>query len=901
MLALVLGGGLAGAGALGIGAAAASPALASTPSQRPIAAQAARPGGRLEHAKHVIPARPVSRPAPRFRSSPAAVTTFTVNSTVDAGLASLTGTTCVDSEVTPKCSLRAAVEAADNLAKPVKVVLKSATYNLTLGTLEVTDGEGLSITGTSEGSTTISVPGSTSGIFVVERAASNPAGSLFLSDLSLSGGLASDGGALYAYYGASAVLDKVALTHDTASGDGGAIYDYEASVWVYDSFMADDVADEGGAIWEYYGNVYLTDDSIVNDSTGSTGGDGAGIYVYYGDVTIVGGMVNFDTAGTATASGDGGGIYNEYGLVSITGAELNNDLAQDDGNGGAYFGYLGQLTMTGGSMSHDRATGTDASGGGIYAEYGSDTALHGVKMTSDSATGGSIYYGGGAIYDYSYEYATSLTIDQHSSITDASGPAVLGYSYYGGQSWWISDSTFSGNTASAAEDCGGAICALGYEYGPIDVSLLDDVFSHNTAAGDFTAGAVESYGYYYSAVALTLDHDLFSDNHDSGEASSGAALLFSDEYALGTLESTDSTFLGNTAPDEGFGGAVDAYAEDEYAPVNVSLTGDLFKQNRAGSTASGEEGSGGALYLGGYGTSSDVGSTFLDNSAIGTSSEGGSGGAVDIVNSQSSRWDATVFKHNTATGDDSIGGALITEDYYAGEAFDHATFAGNSADYGGAFYDETYATRVTASTFSDNTAGMAGTAGYGGAIYDDYGPITVTNSTFTGNTARSGTSTPGEGGAIDMDYGPLNLEYSTVSGNVAAQGGGVYEGEPGGGIGGSIVSGNLSAAKHTAGSHESDCAATSPEYVFVSLGNNVFGQSSCVTARWSSDRLSTNPKLGPLAFNGGPTETMALLKHSAAIGNGGTTFCPSTDERGVARPQGPKACDSGAYELTKKH
>ena len=50
--------------------------------------------------------------------------------------------------------------------------------------------------------------------------------------------------------------------------------------------------------------------------------------------------------------------------------------------------------------------------------------------------------------------------------------------------------------------------------------------------------------------------------------------------------------------------------------------------------------------------------------------------------------------------------------------------------------------------------------------------------------------------------------------------------------------------------------------------------------------------------NGGPTETLALRRGSAAI-NGvpeGGAHCPATDQRGVRRPEG-RACDIGAFEF----
>jgi hypothetical protein len=60
-----------------------------------------------------------------------------------------------------------------------------------------------------------------------------------------------------------------------------------------------------------------------------------------------------------------------------------------------------------------------------------------------------------------------------------------------------------------------------------------------------------------------------------------------------------------------------------------------------------------------------------------------------------------------------------------------------------------------------------------------------------------------------------------------------------------------------------------------------------------------DPKLAPLADNGGPTQTMRLQPGSAAIDQvpASGAGCPATDQRGVARPSGT-ACDIGAYEST---
>ena len=83
--------------------------------------------------------------------------------------------------------------------------------------------------------------------------------------------------------------------------------------------------------------------------------------------------------------------------------------------------------------------------------------------------------------------------------------------------------------------------------------------------------------------------------------------------------------------------------------------------------------------------------------------------------------------------------------------------------------------------------------------------------------------------------------------------------------------------------------------VLTSGGGNVSTDSSCGTPA-SGDQLNTDPLLGPLADNGGPTLTQALQPASPAVDAANGADCPATDQRGVARPQGA-GCDVGAFEL----
>ena len=83
----------------------------------------------------------------------------------------------------------------------------------------------------------------------------------------------------------------------------------------------------------------------------------------------------------------------------------------------------------------------------------------------------------------------------------------------------------------------------------------------------------------------------------------------------------------------------------------------------------------------------------------------------------------------------------------------------------------------------------------------------------------------------------------------------------------------------------------------ISLGHNLDSENSCGFNQ-PSDLVNTDPLLGPLQDNGGPTFTCALEIGSPAIDAATCDGAPATDQRGVTRPQS-LTCDIGAYEATE--
>lgn len=249
--------------------------------------------------------------------------------------------------------------------------------------------------------------------------------------------------------------------------------------------------------------------------------------------------------------------------------------------------------------------------------------------------------------------------------------------------------------------------------------------------------------------------------------------------------------------------------------------------------------------------------------------------------------------HGTA-----FGGGMSTRD--AGTASLNAVvFDGNRAgESGGGIDNNTSSPNLTNVTFRNNTAGsLAGganvwnsqvsftgvtfhnnQAGKGGAVRQGGGSTaTYTNTTFSGNQASQ------EGGALYQEEGDVHLRHVTVADNNAPAGSAL-----------SVISGalDLSNTLIAAGTGSRACQGA-----VTSLGHNLGTDSSCKLTK-STDLVRANPKLAPLADNGGPTQTRELQAGSAAVNKGDCVGGAITaDQRGITRPVGA-ACDIGAFEFT---
>jgi parallel beta-helix repeat protein len=342
-------------------------------------------------------------------------------------------------------------------------------------------------------------------------------------------------------------------------------------------------------------------------------------------------------------------------------------------------------------------------------------------------------------------------------------------------------------------------------------------------------------------------------------------------YTPGNAPVNDFTISGLTITN---GAAVDGAGIIDFGE-NLTLNNVIVNANSA-------SGQGGGIKKSGYpGTLHILSSTISGNSAS-------KGGGISFYNSDTTAdIQDSVISGNSAT---NKGGGI----YLYGVNFDvtiaRTTISGNTATNSGAgIYD--YRTTggriiVDSSTISGNTAG-----GNGGGIYlySTSDPLVITNSTISGNNATYG-------GGIALYYscscGGATISFTTITKNDATA------------DGGGIITNHTLPISLTNSIVGDNTAPSNPDLSGGDFTLNytlVQNPGSATVVTGSGVITGVNPGLGPLANNGGTTQThKPLSSTSPGVDTGDPAYAPppALDQRGTGFPRksGPRV-DMGAVEL----
>lgn len=264
----------------------------------------------------------------------------------------------------------------------------------------------------------------------------------------------------------------------------------------------------------------------------------------------------------------------------------------------------------------------------------------------------------------------------------------------------------------------------------------------------------------------------------------------------------------------------------------------------------------------------------LQNCSITGSVATDGGGGIAVTAGGSLSLNNCTLDNNKAVGNGgNLGGNLYTSAGSVSTLLNCTISNGESRFGAGAYVEPGGVMTVSGCTFFQNNA-----ADDGGAIYNG-GQAFLTNVTTDENHAglRGGaTFTTGPSAITNINNSTLAFDTG-VSAEIHNMNGGT-------------VNLHSTILRRTA---DPNCAGEPVN----SQGYNLSLDDTC-DLNATGDRENVDPLLLPLANNGGVTQTFLLGAGSQAI-NGGSPACPppSTDQRGVSRPQGAR-CDIGAVEMS---
>ena len=772
------------------------------------------------------------------------------------------------------------------------------------------------------------------------------------------GGLGGFGGAIYNISATGVVtMFSTDITQNTATSDGGGLRNFGtmtitesavednrgtsgAGLINYGSltigrstFSGNTASIFGGAIWQGAGTATITGSTLSGNIAIESGG---GIMMNGGTMTLAASTLSGNTAtslGGGIRISAGGTMVANYALVAGNTAPSGPDI-----EGAVTFGWsnlIGNGTgMTGlvnganGNLVGTQAAPIDPKLGPL-ANNGGPTKTMALLPGSPAINAGNAALntdGRGlvrTVYDTldigAFEYKAmveSLVVTTTIDEDDGTSDAAFGTGTSLREAIIYADTRAGADTITFAPSLtAGGLATITLTLGQLQ---LTDTSGRTTITGP---------GAAMLSVDANQQNRVFFIATGASAAISGMTIKNGKETTVtgmgggirneGTLELLNTVLSGNSAS---FGGAI-------YSPTNGTLV--ITSSTISGNSAN--DGSGGGIISGGELTVTN--STVSDNTA-------GSGGGGIFVEAGTASLTGSTISDNSATlgsgGGIASGGALTLTD---------STVSGNSAGAnGGGIYVEAGTASLTGSTISNNSATLDSDAN-GGGIYNN-GTTTITATTISGNTALSagggisnddndgiltirnstlsGNTTSGYGGGIG-NGGILTVINSTLSGNTATTGGGGIASEglvtltsvtiagnssPTGTGGGllnlepnapftinlTIVAGNTAATKP-----DIDGNVSSGGFNLIGDGTGMTGLTHGVNGNLVGTQAAPiDPMLGPLADNGGPTQTRALLIRGPAVNAGSDALIPSgvtTDQRGPGfnRIQAT-AVDIGAFE-----
>jgi len=752
-------------------------------------------------------------------------------------------------------SLRTALTTANSQPGPDFITFDPTFFavprTISLQTVLPSITERVYVNGTGAGQLTVRRdPGAATSfrVFTVSNKAND---AVEISGMTITGGNSTvDGGGILVDVDSSLVLNRVVVNGNKTSFDGGGIAGWQNSA------------------------IVLYDSTVSGNSSGpGTNDDGGGIYSIGRTVEPIRSTIS----GNSSPAGQGGGIYmgTPDGIVFMANSTVSGNSA-GGGGGGLYLANLTRTYVWNSTITANSATG--GKGGGIMRVPASAEILDvysSVVSGNFNATAADISAGGTVDLNYSaIGSATGFTLSGAKNLPFGTN-LKLGLLANNGGPTQTHLPAFDSPLFNTGKDRSGGFFPDDQRGNPRQVGAAVDIGA--VEIGRFIVTNANNSGAGSLREALTLSDAAIGQDRVEFEP-----VFFSTKRTItlttGELPVADSVVI------VGPGQALLTVSGNSASRVfNLNGPGTIVVEMSGLTIANGATAGEGAGLLVENENLTMIDCTITNNTA---GQDGGgiemnaTGGTLTLIR--------CTVSNNTVTSATFDGGGVDAEASGITVTIIDSTISDNKAggEGGGVFIAFGSTLDILGTTVVNNQA--TGTGGGGVFIDRPDGNSFIRNSTFVGNSAA------GDGGALYFagTSAKMFVFNSTVIGNTAgSEGGGIY-------LNGASSTLDLRSVAVSGNAAPAGPDVFSPGTVLATV--SLLGTAAGVTA-FTADATTTslvgkNPLLGPLADNGGPTQTRLPLPGSPLLDAGTANGLP-TDQRGAGFPRtvGP-ATDVGAVE-----
>lgn len=751
----------------------------------------------------------------------------------------------------------------------------------------------------------------------------NTGGSARISNCSFNGNTAALGGGLIAFSG-NVTVSGSTFAENTASEEGGGIFS-EAAVTITNSTISGNHAgDYGGGIFS--DNTLSISGSTLNSNSAILGGAVLNISTlnatncdFSENTASSWGAGIFNTGGTANvnscnfvgngAGEVGGGIAAESGILNISASNFDGNSAF---YGGGVFNFqdsTAKITTSNffNNVSFESGGGYDNQGAGtisdsLFAGNESGFIGGGVNSFGKLQITNSTFYenfasqSGGAISNY----ATSGSLQGSLSATDntvVDNTAAVGGGIFTADGRMVLKGNIivgNTNTSGVEDDISGVAFSSSSSNNLVDVDLTGTL--KNGSGGNLVGmtqaqadlGPLGWYGGPTETFALIPGSPAIGAGLSAGPTTDQRGLDRPTSGADIGAYQTEPSLLVNYGADSDPALFGDLTLRDAVNVVDINTSTTTIPITFAGVEYITLQPSLGTLTLGPTIAGTTIAPIDINESTGSTQVTFGDPTGPPTITAFTIDPGVTAsisqFAFVACGGTGPNGGAI---DNAGTLTLSVCQFFDNDAPTNGGAVYSTGSLTVTQSVFAGNSA----QGGSGGAIYSS-GPLSTINCTYYENQANASS---GAGGAI-WNSGKMSATDNTLYANSGGVGGGLYT------TGSTLLNGDLIVGNLNGSGAEDDIDGSnispSSSYNLVDIDNTGTLKNSTTNQTGVSAALAG---VLPLAYNGGPTDTIGLSLGSYALGKGldvtGTSY-PNTDQIGNNRPGNGYQGDVGAYQFS---